>query len=338
MNPRPGPALPDIDGAACSLGRLASSGCAACVQACPRGALQDDADSLSFDTEACSGCGACAAACPQGAIRLAGSAVPCLDQPATGAAFTTVALVCPLRHPAAASVCLQALGLEALARLWLAGVRRLLALTGDCASCPDGAGLALAGRLAMLNALLDDRGLPSLRIDRADRIPNGLSRLQTGPVVPGSRRAFLGLAASAEPSPREPALARLQSLSGRTAPARTAFSPRIDPTRCSGCDACVRLCPEDALSLIKDETGEMAYSVASSRCTGCKICADVCSSDAMTIASMEPPADPVLLTAFRCRGCGVDVHVPAAAPRSDGGLCPICARTGHHRRLFQVLA
>ena len=52
---------------------------------------------------------------------------------------------------------------------------------------------------------------------------------------------------------------------------------------------------------------------------------------------MSPAFAPVALSAFRCRGCGVACHVPVEANTAGDGLCPICARTGQFRRLFQVL-
>lgn len=330
---RAGPA-PAIDGAACSLGRLAQSGCAACAAACPRGALQDSAEGLVLDALACSGCGACVAACPQRAITVDGASELRPEKPGQGA----VALVCP-RRSAEGGICLQALGLEALAGLWLAGVRRVLAVTGACAECPDGRGLDVATRVAAVDALLAERGLPGLRVDAAAGVPRGVPRLVASRPQARGRRAFLGLGTGAAPeaAPGLPALARLQSLSA-PATARVAFAPMIDPASCTGCDACLRICPEGVLSLIKDDAGEMSYVAQSFQCTGCRLCMDVCGAEALTLDRLALPAPEVPLSGFRCRGCGLDVHVPADGPHAGGGLCPVCAATGHHRRLFVVLS
>lgn len=320
-------ALPSIDGGACAHGRLAQARCSACTDGCPRGALEMTAEGLGLDPAACTGCGACVAACPQRAVVLEGLGEIRPDPPNGG---PEVALVCPRRGP---GPCLQALGLETLARLWLHGVRRIVALTGDCAACPDGDGLPVAAHAATLNALLADRGLPPLRLDPDATFSRRMPRLTAEPAPRRGRRAFLGLGPAADS--RTPALARLQSLGPPEA--RHAFAPRIDPTRCTGCDACLRICPADVLSLIKDDRGELLYGAVPSECTGCGMCEDVCGSEAMTIERLAPARPGPALAGFRCRGCGVEVHVPSGGPWDGGGLCPVCARTGHHRRLFQVL-
>lgn len=321
--------LPDIDPKTCSLGRVAASSCAACATVCPRAALEASDEGLTLVPEACSACGACVADCPQGAIRLGGLEALAVQ----GRRREVAGLICLRR--AKTGVCLQALGLRALAALWLAGTRRIVSLTADCATCPDGAGLDFAGRLGLLNQLLADRDLPVMVWQQADAVPHGLPLIgaQDAAVNP-LRRALLGGLA---PAPaRDKPLARLQSLMARVPP-RRAFVPQIDPARCTGCDACIRICPEAALSLIKDESGEMVYQTVSLHCSGCELCADVCHGKALTVRQCHFEAPDVALTSLRCRGCGVDVHVPTAGPWATSGLCPICARSGHHKRLHQVL-
>lgn len=376
--PRAG-AAPAIDGDLCSLGRLAQAGCAACAAACPRGALRAEPEGLLLDAAACSGCGGCVAACPQQAVTLPGFGAPGMASagpgtgrgrqgaarggaaPADRAGRGVAALVCPRRAGAGAgSLCLQALGLEVLARLWLGGLRRLVTVTGDCAACPDGRGLALEDRVLVLNALLADRGLAPLHIgpapDLAD-FPPHLPRLEwprdAAPDAAGQgRRAFLGLGRRPAPDPApnpapNPALARLQAIAPgpdvpgtppRHAPPRHAFVPRIDAAKCSGCDACRRICPAEVIGLHQDqETGQAAYRVAPAGCSGCGLCMDVCGASAIVLERLAPVPADVALVPLRCRGCGVDRPVPAAGPLPAGGLCAVCARSGHHRRLFQVL-
>lgn len=323
------PVLPDIDPKSCSFGRLAASSCAACATACPRAALEASDEGLTLDPEACSACGACVAVCPQGAIRLGGLEALAVR----GRLREDAGLICPRR--AKTGVCLQALGLRALAALWLAGTRRIVGLTADCATCPEGAGLDFEGRLGLLNQLLTDRDLPVMVWQKADAVPHGLPLIGAkDAVVNPLRRALLG---GLVPAPaRDKPLARLQSLVAR-APPRLAFVPQIDPARCTGCDACIRLCPEAALSLIKDESGGMVYQAISLHCSGCGLCADVCHGEALTVRQCHSEAPDVALTSLNCRGCGVDVHVPTAGPWATSGLCPICALTGHHKRLHQVV-
>ena len=123
---RPAPApipTPVFDDGRCSLSRFTDSRCAICAEICPTDALTAEADGLALNRDACTGCGACAGACPAQAIRLPGLLpLPPAAPDRTGA----VTLICS-RHPhagrSAGPLCLRALGLEALARLWLDGVR-----------------------------------------------------------------------------------------------------------------------------------------------------------------------------------------------------------------------
>jgi ferredoxin len=118
------------------------------------------------------------------------------------------------------------------------------------------------------------------------------------------------------------------------------FAPLLDPTKCSGCDACARLCPHGAISIEKDGGLPAAYVVHPDSCTGCGICTDVCERHAVTIAPWRPVQDLSFpLVNRRCRSCGVTFHLPKTEERarSAGSLCPICSRADHHRDLFQVL-
>lgn len=130
---------------------------------------------------------------------------------------------------------MHALGLEALARLLLGGIRRIVTLTAECAKCPDGKGLAIDQRIAELIALLADRGLPPMQTDPTQSVPRSMPRLMAWAAVHAGRRTFLGFGSpGARPErPASSTLSRLQSL--RTdATARTAFAPRIDTQTCTG--------------------------------------------------------------------------------------------------------
>lgn len=325
---------PVIDPETCSLGRLACSTCSACAAACPHAALTAEDDGLCVEPAACTGCGACLSACPQGAVTLDGWTE--IEVHPAGAS-PTVALICP-RRSAGFGPCLQALGREALARLWLGGIRQILTLTGSCSDCPDGKGLAIDARIAEMNTLLGTRGLPHLRVAPAQSVPPTMPRLMARRAGNGGRRAFLGLGSwpARTDGPRARALARLQAR-GDTSAARLAFAPRIDAQTCTGCDACLRICPEGALTMIKDDRGNLAYGAVSSNCTGCGLCMDICGTDAISLDRLAPTAPTVALTAFRCRSCRAEVHVPADGPHAGGDVCPVCARTGQHKRLFPVV-
>jgi ferredoxin len=113
-------------------------------------------------------------------------------------------------------------------------------------------------------------------------------------------------------------------------------APRIEPARCTGCDACIRLCPQEAL-VLDAASPEPSYRLVPDDCTGCGLCVDVCADQAITLvpfASAEP--SQLALAQGTCRDCGVIFHRPAAGDGGDHARCPICERTRHRRNLFQV--
>ena len=116
------------------------------------------------------------------------------------------------------------------------------------------------------------------------------------------------------------------------------FVPTFSVAKCNGCDACVQLCPHQALQLEKRDDGQaLAYQIQAERCTGCGICVDVCERDAVEVRPMEQATsgEAIPLVQARCKACGSRFHYPA-----DGNparqYCRICAQTNHHRQLFQV--
>lgn len=331
MTPR---ALPVVDGDACLLDKTPLAGCEACTRACPTKALRHAPEGLALVAELCTGCGACGAVCPARAITVGRSVPVPLSEPDRSGIVAVVCPVCAPRDPAA--ICVQALGLEALAALWLRGIRRIWLETGPCHDCPSGRGLDLTGSLATLNTLLADRGLPLLSAAPmprrgGDRVP----RLGDGP--DRRRRGLFGIGAAASDAaaPRS-ALARLQALVPDTAAGRFAWTPVIDPLACTGCNLCLQLCPEDVLALVNAETDEPAYAIQSAGCTGCGLCAAACEDKAIRVVGLQAEPDHLGLKRQVCRGCRAEFQRPAAQS-SGGGLCPICARAPHYRKLHQVL-
>ncbi len=327
-------AIPQIDAELCVLSRFDVSTCSACVEACPSKALTTGEDGLELDAAACSGCGGCGAACPSGAVTLDGAECPePLSRPG---AEGWLACSRHAQGKGGDALCLQALGLAALARLWLQGLRRITCLTGDCAACPDGAGLSVHRHVAALNALLASRKLPGLLLERAGEPPRRTTRIGPGAATDAGRRRLFGLSALPMGAASAPPLARLQSLSWGPDTLYVNV-PLIDPGRCTGCDACISLCPTASLSRVKSGDGEMQYVVDPATCNDCGLCCDLCGENAIRLGHLSAAPQPVALACFRCRGCGVNVHVPALGPYAARGICPVCDRTGHHKRLFQVL-
>jgi Fe-S-cluster-containing hydrogenase component 2 len=88
------------------------TGCGACVEVCPAGAIALVDGKASVDEEACTGCEACVDACPEGAIQavVQGELVPIPERPAPA-----VRQPSPLAETAGAVVVATGVGLLAQA-------------------------------------------------------------------------------------------------------------------------------------------------------------------------------------------------------------------------------
>lgn len=334
--------LPSIDAERCVHALAPKARCRACADACPREAWLLDEDGLGLDTEACDGCGLCAPVCPQAAITFAWS--PAL-RPARGGRFAYAACErAAEREEAGVLACLHTLGVRALAELWLKGVRRLRVAHADCASCPRNVQNGLAAAAAELIRLTSDRGLEPLEIERVSSLADWRSERDEAANM--SRRGLFdvllrpahAVAEGADPEAGDATALAADARLPRAATARIARRvPQIDAALCEACDACVGICPHSVIALVREPAEAARYEVDGTRCTDCGLCVDVCAAGAIRIAQWadaRPP--PVPLGLSQCKACGI-VHHATKARKSEVELCRICATTGHHRKLFQVI-
>lgn len=321
--------MPHLRPGACTHARALDASCQRCEDVCAEIAIFPAGPDLHLDAAACSGCGACVAACPQDALTQP-EAAPVIAARRAG----QVAVALCARHPAAegrrAAACVHALSLADLAALLAEGIDRLALATGDCDACPIRPLTTLEDPLMRLAALANSRGLLPLRAE-----PAGAADLALLPPVDDladpARRAIFGVAPHGAPG-RDPAPVLVALQTAGSGEARVyAVSPAIDPATCTGCDACLNICPTQAITL----TAAPAYHLEPARCTGCRLCVDVCEPAAITLAPLAPAAPDVALSHWRCRACGVPTHAPGPIPAD--GQCRICRETGHHKKLFQVM-
>jgi NAD-dependent dihydropyrimidine dehydrogenase PreA subunit len=172
-------ALPVIGGR-CEHALPVRASCRACVDACPRQGLFLNDHGLYLDIENCDGCGFCASACAAGAISV--PVEPLIDgDPSACQAFAACHATplgaggeqpggvdapgspCWFEGPAMVP-CLHGLGLEALAELYLRGVRELVLARAPCETCPSGAAPRLSARVASFNGLLSPKSMDQMRI------------------------------------------------------------------------------------------------------------------------------------------------------------------------------
>lgn len=325
--------LPDCDGGRCVHARSPLASCRACVDACPRDAWLLSEEGLGLDTEACDGCGLCLPACPEEALSLPrGLAVRAVagGDHAYGACERA-----GVTADEAVMPCLHALGLRDLARLHANSVRTIVVTDVACDDCPRGVGRRLDDAVGEFRALAEDRGSEPILVRRLDRDtwhrdlsgndrPGGLPHLERRELF----TAFLGLgnkpAATPAPAPVEEGPLSLHV-------------PAIDGTRCTACEACVRICRHRALLMDGTSGVGWSYRIIAGNCTGCGLCVDICEEAAITVERLARPRRTELrLVARRCTKCGA----PFAEPQErDTGerTCRICRRVDHNRNLFQVL-
>lgn len=319
--------LPTIDGDACVHALAPHASCRACVAACPAGAWLLDDEGLSLDTNRCDGCALCVPVCPRSAIALPLALTILQDRRGDGTAFAACS-----QAPAAGIPpipCLYALGARDLDRLARDKITKLTTLSGECLRCERGDRMAAYGdAVAAHAAVRQSRSEPFVAVESAAlqdfrrshaRALEGSERVDTN-----RRRLFGALLTPAAQSTAYPA-----------AEPKTYVGPVIDFARCTACDACIRICPDGALS----EGGTPpAYHIAPESCTGCSLCIDVCDQLAITVRPLPPAANlAVKLDPYRCRACGAPYYQIAGRTSAAGQLCRICARKNHHKTLFQVL-
>jgi ferredoxin len=325
------PKPPEIDAVRCVHGQVADASCRRCGLACPHGAIEFAVRDLELDTAKCDGCGLCAAVCPTKAIGVTPAVVVQGDTSGYAACQRLIA-----EGGGAVSPCLHAIGVEELLRAWQSGVRELRVARGDCAECSRGPRDLFDQALSGVNALLASRSLPGLVLVELDartwRLATAAMRhdLEVNP----ARRRFLKriaqpeAASAVEPGPATAALPDNDA-------ALFAFVPEIDESACVACDACVRICPTTALTLL-DDLATPAYRVSPASCTGCAMCRDVCEPKAIRVESWRAaPRREVALATRYCPVCRANYRVMAGEERSE--LCRVCRKTQRHRLLHQVI-
>jgi len=231
--------------------------------------------------------------------------------------------------------CLHMLGLRDLAAITDQGAEAVVACCGDCASCLELRGPRFADTAALFGSLLTARALPAPRFQFVTKAQ--FLRLRQEAAPPGDsrmlgRRAFLSMFSA----PAAKAEVRRDAFGiALTAPDNvTAFRPAIDGRKCSGCDACIHVCPHGALRLEPCDPHK-AYVITASACTNCRLCRDICAENAIDIATAGQPQQFQLpLAAMRCQRCGVPGHIPAQQPPRP--YCRVCAGLDGRQRLFQV--
>jgi len=348
--------LPELDGARCVHAAIETASCRACVEVCPTKAWRLDDAALEFDSSLCDGCGLCVPACPRQAIvlPLALASRPVAGTNAILAACDRAGGNGVVREVVSAGAkqaahqddpghigCLHAIGLGELLRAYRAGQHIWLLAHADCTHCPRGQVEKLATRLAHLNAALRQRGQPVIVL-REVSLAAWTTLIKGAGAAQGQARRGFFVTLSRRPLAallgETPETEQAQKPSGEYLPdGDDALMPwviRLHGSRCVGCHACSRVCPEAAIQF---DAETPAYRLRHRACTGCGLCQDVCQHHAVTLHPWTEPTQWTLpLVEQRCPCCGVAFH-SAAEISSHHRTCWVCA-SAKLKRLFQVMA
>jgi ferredoxin len=343
--------LPEINADACVYAYFDQADCRACVEACPTRAWVLDDESLGLDTEACDGCGLCIPACPGGALHIH---LPWVIRPFASRMIALFACEkSGIEKNPGILPCIHSLGVRQLLLLYNSGIEHLLITTAKCEDCTRNQSSGIHQRVEQLNKLLLERDKPPMKIlQRSDKvwmkIFNTDEMINRGTQL--SRRKFLRgggemlrhqlvvLDPLNLPECRTVPPGQLLPTAATVEEIHWPWAPRLDESRCNGCDVCIKLCPTDALQLSqgKDEEDEddlPGYRLNPADCTGCGICATVCESEAITIHRWSlTKVNTIELSEKRCTACGNSFHLTqenrfaaSAASTTTAASCSRCS-------------
>ncbi|MEW8505363.1 MAG: 4Fe-4S binding protein [Candidatus Thiodiazotropha sp.] len=341
--------LPDVVAGRCVHEIVDMASCSSCVDACPQQAWSLDDEALCLDTTHCDGCGLCMPACPEGAISVDHEVL-------VGEWEQRKIALCACEKagmPQKTGVvpCVHLFGLKDILKLQKLGYSEWFVATGSCSECKRNQGVKLADRVDEVNLALSDTQVQLLTIHLLNKVE--WQRVSTQ-LVEGlaasrlSRRGFLRGMLDGGVGSRSVVMELYENDSedfttpGELMPERDLFSvwpnlPCIDAVHCNGCDACMKLCPHDAIELV-DYGESICYRIAPQACSGCGICMDACDLNAITVKSWSRmETRDVALQRMKCSSCGNLVHVPAESSLPSRIHCRICAQVNHQKNLYQIV-
>ena len=123
-------------------------------------------------------------------------------------------------------------------------------------------------------------------------------------------------------------------------PKNAPISRVTDPRLCTGCSACVFVCPEKAISMLPDSEGFLRPSIDSEKCVGCRKCVGYCPANGMRIGNASAPifsraayADNMGLR-MSCASGGIFSRLAEIFVANGGTACGAAFIGGEVRHVF----
>jgi ferredoxin len=297
------PGTPLFQRSRCLRMRHRGNGCARCLEACPRQALNFATDPV-VDAAACSSCYQCTAACPTDALTVRDFDFSSyLREINTGSALV---IGCTASRTGT-RLAVPCLGLLSDIHLIALGVLRknIVIDLAPCRKCARGpVTQAVQNRLARLRSLLLPETINLIRL-----------QMDAEPLPPASRRDFFAALKSAvirqvstamQKDAQPPAAYAVKKLPFKRSLLNEAlrsamaeereeaakafyFSPAVNKA-CNLCFTCAAACPAGALRK-KNEAESKILQFQAAACSGCGLCMDFCHRQAILLQPAESAAE-----------------------------------------------